>query len=141
MKDFTLDSRLDNDCHLLAEADGFSFLLHRNAEVLWLILVPHTAEHEFYRLTPDLQSRACERISLLSRFLQSHFDIDKINVATIGNVVAQMHIHVIGRRHDDAYWPDLVWGRDFHKTYEKDQVGRIKQQLQAFLQDNPLPKR
>lgn len=139
MSDFRLDARLVNDCHLLVEDDNFSYLLHNNAEVSWLMLVPHTQQHEFYQLPETMQSAACDRISVLSRFLHSHFEIDKINVATIGNVVTQMHIHVIGRRHDDAYWPDPVWGRDFNDIYEEAQVLQLRRQLQEFLQDNPLP--
>ena len=64
---------------------------------------------------------------------QAHFAIDKINVASIGNVVSQLHIHVIGRRRDDAYWPDVVWGRSFEKTRDASQTGLITEQFMAYL--------
>ncbi len=133
MKNFTLDKRLQADCHVLFESDATSYLLHKNAEVLWLIMVPHTEQTEFYELEVALQEELCRQINRLSAFLQSHFSIDKINLATIGNVVAQMHIHVIGRRHDDAYWPDVVWGQSFDKTYSPAEVESLRQQLQDCL--------
>ena len=133
MTEFSIDERLLNDCHVLAETDGLSFLLHGNAEVAWFVIVPHVDQTEFYQLDVDLQHRLCKQIELLSRFIKLNFISDKINVATIGNVVSQMHIHVIGRREDDLYWPDVVWGRDFNKTYDAERVVLIGEQLNAIL--------
>lgn len=130
---FCIDHRLLNDCHEITELNGISYLLHRNAEVVWFILVPHTDQTEFYQLTPLLQNQLCSQVNLLSEFIQLHFDIHKINVATIGNIVSQMHIHVIGRRQDDVYWPDVVWGKSFDKTYQAEQVSLISDQLINFL--------
>lgn len=133
MAEFTLDQRLLNDCHVIAQPEGLSYLLHNNAEVVWFILVPHTRQTEFYRLEPGLQSRVCTQINHMSGFIQSHFEVDKINVASIGNVVSQLHIHVIGRRRDDAYWPDVVWGKGYQKTYNEQQRLTISRQLISAL--------
>jgi len=136
MMQFSIDKRLLQDCFLITESNGVSYLLHRNAEVVWFILVPQCDQTEFYQLASSLQQQLCSQINLLSGFIQSHFDIHKINVATIGNVVSQMHIHVIGRRQDDAYWPDVVWGKAFDKTYSDRQVSFISEQLIHFLTDS-----
>ncbi len=133
MTTFCLDERLQKDCHVMIETDGLSYLLHSNAEVCWFILVPHTDQTEFFKLDPSIQQQLCEQINLLSEFVKLNFESDKINVATIGNVVSQMHIHVIGRRRDDAYWPDVVWGKGFDKTYDSTQVSRIREQLTSYL--------
>ena len=117
----------------MIETEGLSYLLHSNAEVCWFILVPHTNQTEFFKLGSFMQQQLCEQINLLSEFVKLNFDIDKINVATIGNVVSQMHIHVIGRRRDDIYWPDVVWGRGFDKTYDSTQLSRIREQLISYL--------
>ena len=108
-------------------------LLHHNAEVLWLILVPHSEHTEFYQLSSAQQQRLLGEINRLSSCLQDEFGSDKINVATIGNVVSQLHIHVIGRRHDDAYWPDVVWGKPVTHTHDAASVADIKQRLLACL--------
>lgn len=131
---FKLDERLAADTHLLMDDDIYTYLLNKNAEVAWLILVPHIEQTEFYHLKPDVQNRLCEQINRLSKFIESGFSIDKLNVATIGNVVSQMHVHVIGRRKDDAYWPDVVWGKAFEKTYTKRQVDSIRSSFCTFMQ-------
>ncbi|MBT3204893.1 MAG: HIT family protein [Gammaproteobacteria bacterium] len=136
MSKFSLDERLVKDCHVIVETDGLSYLLHSNAEVAWFILVPHTNQTEFYQLDSLLQKQLCEQVNLLSAFVKSHFNSDKINVATIGNVVSQMHIHVIGRRTDDVYWPDVVWGRESEKTYNSEQISLITEQLTYYLKLN-----
>ena len=133
MQNFSLNSRLKEDCTVLLERDEVSFLLHQNAEVFWFILVPHTQETEFYKLDLAIQQQLLGLMNRLSAFIQSSFKVDKLNLAMIGNVVSQMHIHVIGRSLNDAYWPDVVWGRSFEKTYTAQQVDEIQQQLIAFL--------
>lgn len=136
MAEFSLDKRFLNDCHVITESGGFSYLLHSNAEVSWFILVPHTGHTEFYQLDVTLQNQLCGQINLLSDFIMLHFDSDKINVAMIGNVVPQMHIHVIGRRRDDAYWPDVVWGKEYVQNYNAKQISSISDQLISFLNSN-----
>lgn len=133
MQEFTLDERLKADCHFLHKTDSYTVLLNKNAEVAWFILVPHVQQTEFYLLKPARQNHLCEEINLISVFIQSKFQIDKINVATIGNVVSQMHIHVIGRRKDDAYWPDVVWGKARTKNYEVEQVEAIRKNFSDYL--------
>jgi diadenosine tetraphosphate (Ap4A) HIT family hydrolase len=134
MSGFELDQRLQNDCHPLASKDGIHYLLHANAEVHWLILVPECQQTELHQLDSILQQRLLQQINSLSRFLQSRFKPDKINIAAIGNVVSQLHVHVIGRRRDDAYWPDVVWGRSFDKTWQSQQVASIRQSLIDWLE-------
>lgn len=136
MTEFSLDSRLANDCHLVTQSGGISYLLHKNAEVAWFILVPHVQQTEFYELDSSIQIRLCNQINQLSGFIKSNFNSHKINVATIGNVVAQLHIHVIGRRKDDAYWPDVVWGRGFIKSYDEQQVTATGELLKTHLAHN-----
>ena len=133
MQNFSLNRRLKEDCTLLLEQQEVSFLLNQNAEVFWFILVPHTQETEFHQLAPVMQQNLLGQINRLSAFIQDSFNVDKLNVALIGNVVAQMHIHIIGRRSSDAYWPDVVWGKTYEKTYTAQQVDEIQQQLIAFL--------
>lgn len=133
MSDFSIDERLLADCSVLTESAEFSYLLQQNAEVAWFILLPHTRKTEFYQLGASLQNQVCIEINRVSDFILSQFSVDKINVATIGNVVSQMHIHVIGRRMDDAYWPDVVWGKPAGKKYKTSQIDKLRQQFISHL--------
>ena len=136
MDDFELDPRLQNDCSLLMQEQDISYLLHHNAVVIWLIRVPHSRETEFYRLPDDLQQRILRQINRLSDCLLADFDSDKLNLAMIGNVVSQLHVHIIGRRRDDAYWPDVVWGKAFAKTHDRASIADIRARLHRCLGDS-----
>jgi len=131
MNDFTLDTRLQNDCHILGKMGLSHLLLMNNAHFPWFILVPETDVVELCDLDPDSQRVLLDEINRLSRFIKDHFPIDKLNVAAIGNVVKQLHIHVIGRRTDDPCWPGVVWGSGQSKPYsekEFEEMGRVVRQ-------------
>ncbi len=128
--DFKIDDRLLADCSLLAEQDGISVLLHHNADVLWFILVPHTDAIEYYQLSSSQQQILNEQINRLSKLIKEHFEYDKVNVASIGNVVSQMHIHVVGRRKQDPYWPAVVWGQPMLRQHETAFIEAVKSQLE-----------
>ena len=113
-----LHQRLAADCHVLGDIDCGMLLLHRNATLPWFILVPDTKLTELHELEPALYQQVMAAVHTLSGFVKKQFEADKINIATIGNQVPQMHIHVIGRRHDDPYWPGVVWGQpETNETY------------------------
>jgi len=91
--------------------------LQDDARFPWLILIPRRAGlHEIEDLTPaeravllDEVVRAGESVRALGQ--AAGRPVQKLNVAALGNVTAQLHVHVVGRRHDDGLWPDPVWGR------------------------------
>jgi len=106
-----LHPRLKADCYLLGDLDCGRLLLHRNAVLPWFILVPDTRFTELHELEADFYLQVMIDIQGLATFVKRQFEADKINIATIGNQVPQLHIHVIGRRRDDPYWPGVVWGQ------------------------------
>jgi diadenosine tetraphosphate (Ap4A) HIT family hydrolase len=128
--DFKIDERLIADCSLLQEQDDISVLLHNNADVLWFILVPHTGVVEFYQLTTQQQHNLCAQINRISELISQNFSFDKLNVATIGNVVSQMHIHIVARRKDDPYWPGVVWGQSMQNQHDSALIERVRRLLQ-----------
>jgi len=86
-------------------------LLANDANYPWLILVPRRPGLiEITDLGPNEQAQLMGEIDAAARVLKSVTDCEKLNVAALGNVVAQLHVHVIGRRHSDAAWPKPVWG-------------------------------
>jgi len=130
MPKIDLDQRLQEDCYLLGEIHDTSLLLSRNAHFPWFILVPETDEIEFYRLEAAHQQVLLDLINKLSAFVGKHFSIDKLNIATIGNIVSQMHIHIVGRYQTDVCWPGVVWGCDQFKEYPDGDVEGIRDQLE-----------
>ncbi|MBL1276138.1 MAG: HIT domain-containing protein [Ectothiorhodospiraceae bacterium] len=133
-----LDDRLTDSTYPLADMplhgyDDNILLLSKNALFPWFILVPSTQETEFHKLSTDQQSQTQQHINTIARFIEMHFSPDKINIATIGNIVSQMHIHIIGRRKDDSCWPNVVWGSKQYKDYEAGEVTTIKNQLSEIL--------
>jgi diadenosine tetraphosphate (Ap4A) HIT family hydrolase len=124
-----LDSRLQADAYRLGEFDNSLLLLSKNALFPWFILVPDSRETEYHKLDPALQASLQQHINAIARFIEMHFNTDKINIATIGNVVSQLHIHIIGRHQHDACWPGVVWGSTLFEAYASEQLDNIKIQL------------
>ncbi|MCP3850342.1 MAG: HIT family protein [Gammaproteobacteria bacterium] len=127
MNDFKLDARLKNDCIVLSESEQFIVLLMNNSLVPWFILVPKTDKTELYELDDVTQLHLSNTLRQLSIFVNKSFQPDKMNVAAIGNIVSQMHIHVIGRYSSDPYWPGVVWGAAETKAYKTEQIESIKE--------------
>ena len=138
MPAITLDPRLAQDTLLLGHFDNSLLLLMRNALYPWFIIVPHTAEAELYQLPEVQQAAMLRQINLVSRFITENFNIDKLNVGAIGNMVAQLHVHVVGRRRSDECWPGVVWGGDPFVAYTPEQVVDIKDKLKAFMKNEMI---
>ena len=131
----TLDPRLINDCFLLGHLKSSRLLLLNNSLVPWFILVPDTTHTEIYQLPHDQQLDLLDQINILSNHIKQNFSIDKLNVAAIGNIVSQLHIHIIGRHIDDFCWPGVVWGTTERRPYQNSDVDAIKSQLIHYLPD------
>jgi diadenosine tetraphosphate (Ap4A) HIT family hydrolase len=129
---FTLDARLNNDCFTLAETPTSLWLLLNNSHFPWFIIVPKTEVEELYLLSPDLQEKLQQQSALMSEFVATKFPCDKLNVAAIGNIVKQMHLHIIGRTESDLCWPGVVWGTVHKRDYVKSDVVAIQTKLKAF---------
>ena len=134
MMSFKLDPRLQNDCFIMNDSEQFFILLMNNSLVPWFILVPKTDKTELYELDKDTQAAIQDKINLLSEFIKQEYQVDKLNIAAIGNIVQQMHVHIIGRYKSDAYWPGVVWGGSEKETYDKKNVVQIKMKLKSILE-------
>lgn len=135
MSSFKLDKRLLNDCHVIGKLGRNHVLLIDNADIPWFILVPETQQTEFYQLEHQQQLKLLEHINMLSRYIQQHYTIDKLNIASIGNIVSQLHMHIIGRSQSDKNWPGVVWGSKSERSYEVSEVKEIIQSLEIFCGD------
>lgn len=136
MSKIQLDHRLKKDCYLLGCLDTSELLLMRNAFFPWFVLVPQTDEIEFYKLEPKFQAQIMGQINRVSEFIVAYYPVDKMNIGMIGNIVAQMHVHVVGRSRDDICWPGVVWGVKTFRPYQPEDVEAIVEKLVAFMQDS-----
>jgi len=118
---------------------GSKILLLNNALAPWFIIVPETDVDELYQLSQQEQQLLQRQINRLSAFLKEEMLVDKLNVAAIGNIVSQLHIHVVGRSVGDFCWPGVVWGAGSKKPYDDATVVELRHQLQAFLGGELLP--
>lgn len=108
--DFKIHPRLLNDCHVLGRLSLSHVLLHKNAVIPWFILVPEVTVIELHEIIRDQRQALMDEANLVAEFVVDEFEVDKLNIAAIGNLVPQLHLHVIGRNRRDPCWPDVVWG-------------------------------
>jgi len=108
-------------------------LAMNDANFPWLILVPRRAgASEIIDLGAE-QSLLMDEIALVSRTLKDETRCDKLNVAAIGNVVPQLHVHIVARRKDDAAWPKPVWGAVPRRDYEAAALERLVAAIQRRM--------
>jgi len=133
---FILDERLEADCYQLGRFQFCRLLLSKNAAVPWFILVPETQYTELFELSEKEQQSLQIEINLVSKFVKDTFDVTKLNVAAIGNIVSQMHIHIVGRHPADYCWPGVVWGVASESEYRDEQVTQLIDALNKKLPDS-----
>jgi diadenosine tetraphosphate (Ap4A) HIT family hydrolase len=115
---FSLDSRLAADTVPVADLPLSTLRLMNDATYPWLILVPRReAVTEIIDLEADERQQLIEEIATVSALLRDMTRCDKLNVGALGNMVPQLHVHVIGRFHGDPAWPGPVWGKHPPKLY------------------------
>src|SRR4029077_649521 len=106
----------------------------RDANYPWLLLVPrHPGASEVIDLGTVEQGQLMTEIDLVSRALKAVPNCDKLNIAAIGNVVPQLHIHVVARRRDDPAWPRPVWGAAPPRPYANGELERFVAALRGAL--------
>jgi diadenosine tetraphosphate (Ap4A) HIT family hydrolase len=134
---FTLDSRLQQDTLLIGDFPLCRLLLMNDASYPWFILVPRReAVSELFQLDNADQQALWLETTRLAETLKDAFVADKMNVATLGNVVSQLHMHVIVRRREDAAWPAPVWGRHPAQPYEPEQIAAVRERLRLVLTED-----
>ena len=132
---FKLNEKLEADSWYLGDFPLCALLLARDANYPWLILVPRVADiEEIYQLDLEQRSQLLEESCSLAQCLQSEFGAHKLNVAALGNVVPQLHLHHIVRMREDAAWPGPIWGAVPPTDYLEKDLNSLKLRLQAALQ-------
>lgn len=113
---FEIHPQLQKDCHILGKLDLCHVLLHRNAQIPWFILVPETHVENLLDLDSDSLQRVMLSAQKVSLIITNDLKYTKTNMGSLGNVVSQLHIHIIGRHPNDPCWPQPVWGNLTQQT-------------------------
>jgi len=133
---FQLHPRLQKDSIKIAEFELSELRLINDSQYPWMILVPKKTDiTEIYQLSDANQQRLQQESSLLAKTMAELYQADKMNVAAIGNMVPQLHIHHIVRYKTDIAWPAPVWGKFDAVPYTEQQIGQISSQLKNALKD------
>jgi diadenosine tetraphosphate (Ap4A) HIT family hydrolase len=131
---FVLDARLTQDTLEVGDFPLSRLLLSNDSNYPWFVLVPRRADvTEIFELPEADQVQLWKETTVLSSLLKGSFKADKLNVGALGNVVSQLHMHVIVRYRNDIAWPAPVWGKHPTKPYTPEQVAAIRQQLKAVM--------
>lgn len=126
----SLHPQLAKDCHCLGSLDSGTLLLSRNARLHWFILVPDSTQADLLDLPATQLHAVMADCSALSAFLKHRLGYPKVNFAGIGNVVPQLHLHIVGRKEGDACWPKPVWGQlPEGKTWDSQALEQLVGQL------------
>ena len=119
MSPFQIDSRLAADTLPIGRFQLCHVLLMNDARWPWLILVPEIVDvEEIHMLAPGMQRQLAEETAGAALALKNLTGCEKINSGALGNVVRQLHVHVVARNEEDPNWPGPVWGYGKRVAYE-----------------------
>ncbi|WP_022963422.1 HIT family protein [Halopseudomonas pelagia] len=131
---FKLAGQLASDCIVLGDFQLCTLLLMNDAQYPWFILVPRREDAtEIFQLSVADRSLLMEESCLLAEKLKDAFAADKMNIAALGNVVSQLHVHHVVRYRKDHAWPAPVWGKSPAVSYTPELLNERIGKLRAVL--------
>ena len=134
MSDFILHSKLAADTFEVLSLEVSQLLLMNDARYPWLILVPQVSGmRDLHNLSTKQYQAVTQEIVQVSEVLESLAQAHKMNVGALGNMVPQLHIHIIARQTNDAAWPAPVWGVGEAQPYSQDAAKTLIQQIASKL--------
>lgn len=134
MTAFRLHPRLADDCHRVGDLALSRVLLLDDARYPWLVLVPRRADiGEIYELDTRDRAVLLDESCRVGAFLMQAFQGDKLNVAALGNLVPQLHVHLVVRSRGDPAWPGPVWGHSPAVPYPAEDLAARLHTLRAGL--------
>lgn len=143
---FCLDPRLQADTEYLGHFPLCQVLLMKDSRYPWVILVPaKKGMTEYYHLSAKDRAQLMEESSRVAEKMADHFSADSMNVAELGNIVAQLHVHHVVRKKSDPAWPGPVWGHSPMVPYEAAALETRKKELQElfesyFIDETEIPQ-
>lgn len=121
---FCIDERIQSTCFTLGDWPLSRILLKNEAQFPWLILVPRKDNiQEIHQLNKKDRGTLMEEINQLSLLMTHYFKPEKLNIGALGNIVPQLHVHVVARSAKDSLWPQGIWQSSFNATpYSEDKL-------------------
>jgi len=133
-----LHPQLEKDCTVLGEFTLCSLLLVNDANYPWFILLPNRENiTEIHQLSASDQQQLLSESMFFCHCLEDIYQPDKLNIAALGNVVPQLHIHHIARFTTDACWPAPVWGAVAASPLTEEKTNTTINQLLTWFKENP----
>ncbi|NMT63865.1 HIT domain-containing protein [Marinobacter orientalis] len=133
---FALHERLEADTVSLGQSALCEIRLMNDSNWPWVLLVPRvTGIREIYQLSREQQQQLLAESSLLGEGMMALFGGDKLNVAALGNMVPQLHLHHIVRFEGDPAWPGPVWGRLPAQAYSTDELAAVTARLEPVIRE------
>lgn len=134
MSEFNLHPQLAADCLHIKSMDTCELLLLNDSRWPWLILVPRIENAvEWHELFTDQRQDIDLEVANVASVLKGLTGCEKMNIASLGNIVRQLHIHVIARREGDANWPGPVWGHETATPYRDEAAKNFIETLRETL--------
>ncbi len=134
---FRLDPRLEKDTIVVGDFAVSRLLLAKDSRYPWCILVPKRRDiTELYQLTAAEQAQVNLESAFLGQQLMALYRGDSLNVAALGNVVSQLHIHHVVRYKTDVTWPGPIWGVGESEPYEQETLIRHQAEISALMANN-----
>ncbi|MGU3574145.1 HIT domain-containing protein [Brucellaceae bacterium C25G] len=134
MKQFALDDRLNADTFPVMSLGLCDLRLMNDQRWPWLILIPRRPDlTELFDLTPLDQTMLTFESDMVAKALKNVTNCDKINTGALGNIVRQLHCHVIARNEGDAAWPGPVWGHGIRVAYPESDAQSFIEKIRNAL--------
>jgi diadenosine tetraphosphate (Ap4A) HIT family hydrolase len=129
---FMLHPKLEADMYAAADWPLCRVLVMNDARYPWLVLVPRReGVTEVTALEPSDRALLMSEINRAGRLIQNFPGVTKLNIGALGNLVPQLHVHVVGRHQSDPAWPGPVWGHSSAVPYANDALVRILELVRA----------
>jgi diadenosine tetraphosphate (Ap4A) HIT family hydrolase len=131
---WTLHPQLDRDTTSIGDLPLSRVLVINDANYPWLLLVPRRPDVvELIDLDDVEQAQLMTEVTRVARALRAVTGCDKLNIAALGNVVPQLHVHIIARFRSDAAWPKPVWGVAPPRPYDREELHNFGQPLRRKI--------
>ncbi|MBC7714384.1 MAG: HIT domain-containing protein [Rhizobacter sp.] len=132
---FTVDPVIEQNSIFIKNMGLSSLYLKNDKENPWFILVPRKAGAiEIVDLNHEEQSILMEEVTIISEFLKSHYRPHKLNIGSLGNIVQQLHLHVIARYPTDRAWPGPIWGSPTTQEFDSNEIENLKSNFFEFIE-------
>jgi len=117
---FILNDTLKKDLIFIKDLNLCSLFILPDSDIPWIVLVPRINNiTEIHELDDENSLILINEIKSISKSIETHFNVDKVNIGALGNMVPQLHVHIIGRYKNDRAWPKAIWGTKSSGTSDK----------------------